>query len=1547
MYWGSFAGKVAIIDLDAVNNLASGPSSATKFLTTTAGNVLTIRMVNLDSSVNRFTHAYIGSSSSIISKWNVITERIESLFVYSDPGGFADDIYSIEYDTTRQVIWAATGSYGDNVRIVRVQDSGQDLVQIDQIDYDTGSADYVFPKTLLVDTLGNQVVIGTKNDKIIRFNITNCAGSCQACAQLDNRYCGFCLVDATCTMGRFCSSEWIQSADSCPRTLSIAPPAGATDGGTLVAVQGTKYVANRIGDYRCQFSGGGPFDPVSLNATHIVCQSPSAPGAQSSTLTILYKGQVWNDAVGYRYYSCDRGCDTCFAESECGWCLRSSACSSVRQCVAADFDTLQCPVISSVIPESAETVASAPVVVTVSRVISGTYTCRFGPLAPVAASAITTGAPGSITCPSPTGGAASFVNLTVELQSTRYAPSSVFEFYSCSSGDPCFSCVSNAHPNCIFCLPTLSCQRSSNSTCPGQIPGRSCPLLSSLSPVSISISSIAGKNLTLIGSIAAVANMACDWGTAVRTPASSLNATHISCSYPANPTPGDVLVSLYSGNTPYSNPLPFRFYDCNLLSFCSLCLDPLHAECSWCVGGGALRCSLTSNASSACGGSPLVGPGGQCPRILSISPDNAAQDGRMNITVSLSSAPSAITSIQCRFGASILTDALVSGASVTCPTPSFLPSVGNVSVEIILNGKSFAGSTFLRVYNCSSADDGTTLSSCGACLQASRPFCTWCASTACSSTSSCLSGTITQCPALISVAPESGSADGGETVVVRAVSLPQDTSSLILECAFGSSRVEAVLAAGGTSVLCVSPASVSIGTVSLRLLVNGVPFAPETLSFRYFRCNSGLPSCLSACFVDPSCGWCVTTGTCSSQPQCARGTDIAISPLWLNGTCLSASVSPNHVQVGERYDSQRLIFNIPSLPAARTPTAKRALPANLQLFQCAFDPTGNVTTNVTEFTATTAVCELPFSDAPIQSAARLLYAGHEMTLPSSFTFIDCRTEIRCGRCILSPICGWCLQSAACATELSCTATGLDFSKQDCPQFRSLTPQLGVNTGGDSITVLGDLFVNSTGWSVTFDNTTSAPAAWVSSSSLTFVTPALVGKIGQVNVTLKLNGVQYSDTPVLFTLSEPPTQVAASSNVALGAGLGAGLAVLVLIAAIVIAIIIARRRKSGMYIQVKEPDYQIVAFGDFLQPKFKMPKDNLDILAIKLLDKTHGLLLSIEGGTSPTEADLVARALTYIYAAYPGKAEEAIQTLVSGEIGRTKQETTLFRQNSMASKMFKFYSKVVGIRYLWKTLARFIAEINHLAAEATAGRGAKSGESLIAVDIEIDNDKMVSQDDQELIKEANILQLNLTCQKVFNACRTNLNVMPFEFKRIFRQMQWQLLAKWSDMEIVFKAVGGFLYLRFLCPAITAPHAYGLLENPPNEAAQRQLVLIGKVIQNLANLTPPGAKEAYMQSMDNFYDKNLDRMRDFYKELLRDDVIDGETEDTAVVTEVVKHNSLATVWNHLLTYRAKVETAAAALPEEESRESGTSSMKELIDTYGDKKVSKAKSDGKSDK
>ena len=58
----------------------------------------------------------------------------------------------------------------------------------------------------------------------------------------------------------------------------------------------------------------------------------------------------------------------------------------------------------------------------------------------------------------------------------------------------------------------------------------------------------------------------------------------------------------------------------------------------------------------------------------------------------------------------------------------------------------------------------------------------------------------------------------------------------------------------------------------------------------------------------------------------------------------------------------------------------------------------------------------------------------------------------------------------------------------------------------------------------------------------------------------------------------------------------------------------------------------------------------------------------------------------------------------------KDENVIFRTNSMATAMFQTFSKVVGIRYLWKTLGSFLLELELLSPEK------KSSQDTSEVDV---------------------------------------------------------------------------------------------------------------------------------------------------------------------------------------------------------------------------------------
>ena len=78
-----------------------------------------------------------------------------------------------------------------------------------------------------------------------------------------------------------------------------------------------------------------------------------------------------------------------------------------------------------------------------------------------------------------------------------------------------------------------------------------------------------------------------------------------------------------------------------------------------------------------------------------------------------------------------------------------------------------------------------------------------------------------------------------------------------------------------------------------------------------------------------------------------------------------------------------------------------------------------------------------------------------------------------------------------------------------------------------------------------------------------------------------------------------------------------------------------------------------------------------------------------------------------------------------------------------------------------------------------------------------------------------------------------------------------------------SVGGFLFLRFFCPAILSPDTNDVVPSSSiNKEARRALILISKSLQNLSNGIKFGKKETYMEKMNVFIDENSQKLNKFF-------------------------------------------------------------------------------------
>jgi neurofibromin 1 len=85
------------------------------------------------------------------------------------------------------------------------------------------------------------------------------------------------------------------------------------------------------------------------------------------------------------------------------------------------------------------------------------------------------------------------------------------------------------------------------------------------------------------------------------------------------------------------------------------------------------------------------------------------------------------------------------------------------------------------------------------------------------------------------------------------------------------------------------------------------------------------------------------------------------------------------------------------------------------------------------------------------------------------------------------------------------------------------------------------------------------------------------------------------------------------------------------------------------------------------------------------------------------------------------------------------------------------------------------------------------------------------------------------------------------------------------ESKYTAVGAFIFLRFFCPAIVAPEVEGLVAKPPSKEMRRGLLLIAKVVQNLANNVLFGVKEPYMLPLMKFLTDNIYKITSYLREI----------------------------------------------------------------------------------
>lgn len=1246
-------------------------------------------------------------------------------------------------------------------------------------------------------------------------------------------------------------------------------------------------------------------------------------------------------------------CSQCTSSGSCDWCVYDGACvNSATDCSIAGPPSqrpskpLACPIQGPITPNTTITPPPSGTAVSIQATnliapppnTGSLYTCRFelpSLSTPFVSSAVFVSAASGVQCsvPTPPGNAVGKGSLTLQLNGHRFADNSnQFTFYDCTAAvfGSCQLCLDASNALCGWKTASASCGLASSCTTADDCKS-ACPMISSISPSSFHVTQDVGAQVTITGTYFTASSPStwrCDFGFD-SSPATRVSETQITCNAPTFSNTGyftptqslyETNLTLLHNNKVYSAPVHAYWYDC-IGSTCSTCLNNDRApKCRW--DFDSFSCGDQTSSGSA-----------QCPTIKHLSDTAGHVEGYLDLIIEPQQAPAGGLNYRCAW-----TDfsnpavprldmpATLSGGNWSCSTPNItgyltssqwshaITSKFWIEAETTSNGwKAYTAEPRSFVfYDCRTAPNCTT------CLASSQ--CVWADYDSCAPESDNPPGVIIsgQCPRIVSISstPHRAVEDTTVTVKVENVPFPGTNYFCLWLLPSGASIRAPVTMTDSTTINCLYTRTfrdLNFAVLDFRLMVQTKPLSENSLPFEVYNCPVA-QTCSECSQVHPMCGWCSDMGSCADQAACTGGSD------WTTSDCpYVASIVPPYAAIGA---APRLV----SLQGSFNPSV--ALTCR---FTLATSEVLDVQANVT---AQTASCLLPsitektsikiqlgilvndtLKRTILSSTRRSIMATSFVPLVPNeyqFDFFSCSNSsssaASCRSCTTEPDqdsrCGWCAFDATCGDQYSCNSNYPYWANAvaQCPAVREINPGTGPLKGGTEVTITGSVFFPGIDGTACRFGTQVVAAKVASATTVKCISPT-ASSLG-----IKKNGVSvqvsvmWRNAPFTSDANQLSfTYKNADTSTKIIIGVVVGLCLLVLLVLLILFLLFYRRIKEARYrrrfLKLEEPDYAAIsAIQTSALELFVSPSDLKSLASfIRLLeaDTSYHIVSAIASSVSTSESDSLARAIIFFYQSR-GRALDLLLAFVTAEVRVSEHEGTLFRASSFACKLFNQYARYNCLPYLWLTLGYYV---NQLAEFAREERTADREDILGPGSMEIDPDRFEEENGMpsEIGLRLNQYELLTRASKVLKSIFGSTGNMPPQLRHFFATVKQQVAAKFHDNNADYKAVGGFVFLRLLCPAIVAPHVYGLLGDSPNETAQRYFVLIAKTLQNLANETLPGTNEDFMIRINEFITKNIQPLHGWV-----DEVCDSTppNKPEGPVADSVANSSVAFIQNTLV-------------------------------------------------
>ncbi|OAV98832.1 hypothetical protein PTTG_10958 [Puccinia triticina 1-1 BBBD Race 1] len=202
----------------------------------------------------------------------------------------------------------------------------------------------------------------------------------------------------------------------------------------------------------------------------------------------------------------------------------------------------------------------------------------------------------------------------------------------------------------------------------------------------------------------------------------------------------------------------------------------------------------------------------------------------------------------------------------------------------------------------------------------------------------------------------------------------------------------------------------------------------------------------------------------------------------------------------------------------------------------------------------------------------------------------------------------------------------------------------------------------------------------------------------------------------------------------------------------------------------------------------------------------------------------------------------LKASIEREVAVTDHESTVFRGNSFTTRLLTIFARAQGYDYLRNTLSNLLV-------------GLANKPSEFSVDFD---PHRASADDDEAARN-----LEQVTEAFLNVIAVSWKKLPCAIREICHHIATTVQEKYP--ESVFTSIGGFIFLRFINPAIVSPEVIDL--DLPNDTREirRSLVMITKVLQALSNNIRFSAREPAMKPLNPFMAKNVYPMTRFLKDI----------------------------------------------------------------------------------